>query len=82
MPSAIEHMLLPSGMTQQQAPHKLVGSRVVRDLPPLNKSLVANKEKLLLDMGLFHSRGCRVGWAPSLSIVHTGDPIAADPGTV
>ena len=80
IPSTIEHTIIPSGMPKQHVSKKVVGSRISRGIPPLNKSVMKSKEKLVMDMGLYQSRSCRVGWAPALNMVHTGEPVCSETG--
>lgn len=53
----------------------VVASRLKRKIPPLNNSLLENKQNLLMDLGLMHGKRFRIGWAPHWSLVHGGRPL-------
>ena len=77
-PPAPEHRLVPSGM-QDEPPRarKLVGSRVARAIPAFQDSTVYHEQRMLMDAGLFHGRGFRVGWGPGHTLVHCGPALHA-----
>ena len=51
IPGAKEHMLIPSGLTENEATRKVVGSRVQRCIPPLKDSLLHEKQRCFADLG-------------------------------
>lgn len=49
---------------------------VVLDAFPYEESLLAGKQRLLMDAGLFHSRRSRVGWSCDWTLAHSGTPLS------
>lgn len=70
-----EHLILASGMTQQDFQKKTLGSRVATVIPPVKESYQYEKQSLLVDAGLFMGRSFRVGWGPGWTLAHCGEAI-------
>lgn len=77
-----EHMLLPSGMTENQSmPKPVIGNRIQRSVVSMDKSLLAGKHNLLMDIGLFHARKFRIGWGPRSVTVYLAQQSDTDNGS-
>ncbi|CAH1777571.1 unnamed protein product [Owenia fusiformis] len=72
-----EHPILPSGMPDQ-APRKIVGSRIQRSLPDFADSLLYNNQSMVMDAGCFMGRSFRLGWGPSWHMANSGDPVLGE----
>ncbi|OWF51062.1 Nuclear pore complex protein Nup98-Nup96 [Mizuhopecten yessoensis] len=77
-PPVAEHMTLASGMRPEDFPQKIVGSRVMREIPEYSKSEMYGKQSLNKDAALFMGRSFRVGWGPHWTLAHCGTPITKD----
>ena len=58
---------------QEQLQPRIITAVRQPQLIPYELSSIANKESQLCDAGLLNGRRFRVGWAPNLCLLHTGD---------
>lgn len=72
------HPLVPSGLTvDRRTLPKGLRCPVALDAIPYDESLLAGKQRLLMDVGLVHSRQSRVGWTCDWTFAHSGTPLAS-----
>ncbi|XP_059161222.1 nuclear pore complex protein Nup98-Nup96-like isoform X2 [Physella acuta] len=76
-PPIMEHKLIPSGLQPQDAPPRIVGTLVRHNILHVKDSLLYRNQQPLVDAACFKGRSFRVGWGPSLTIVHAGSLMAA-----
>ncbi|XP_064636233.1 nuclear pore complex protein Nup98-Nup96-like isoform X2 [Lineus longissimus] len=76
-PTPSDHALLPSGMPQVEKIQTIVATNIRQKVIPLKKSLLHNKQHMIMDAASFMSRSFRVGWGPNWTLVHAGQPIGA-----
>ncbi|XP_050416506.2 nuclear pore complex protein Nup98-Nup96 isoform X1 [Patella vulgata] len=70
-----EYLHIHSGMKESDYPRRIVGSRIQREIPPVEESMVYNQQKLLLDSGCYMGRSFRVGWGPGWALAHSGTTV-------
>lgn len=59
-----------------------VGAQRQPALVPLRNSLSCGKGNLLMDVALFMGRSFRVGWGPSWTLAHCGEPLGGNAGAL
>jgi len=66
----LEPIQLPTRAISKRKP--VSWSYVKRAMPNLHQSLFVNRERLLMDLGLFQAKQFRIGWGPQWKLVHGG----------
>lgn len=68
------HTLVPSALSTCQKVQQAVQLNAVL----YTESVMAEKQSLLMDLGLVNCRRSRVGWAAGWSLAHVGQPLTID----
>ncbi|XP_012944343.1 nuclear pore complex protein Nup98-Nup96 [Aplysia californica] len=71
-PPVMEHKLISSGLRPEDAPPRILGTRVRHSIVHPRDSVLYRNQQSLVDAACFTGRSFRVGWGPSWSFVHTG----------